>query len=173
MKFYPFTLFVILAISLYSCSSVKIFFVRHAEKSIVSKIDPPLTSEGEQRAKDLERILRGKKIKHIYSTQTTRTVSTAKPLSESIAIPIEYYAHDTMPKFLYRLLESGENALVVGHSNTVLQMIKELDLHPSKLEIPDSEYDNLFVVYLKSKNGRGGYSLKLKETKFGASSSKK
>jgi hypothetical protein len=49
-------------------------------------------------------------------------------------------------------------------------MIEELDLRPSKKEIPDAEYDNLFVVYLKSKNGRGGYSLRLKELKFGAPS---
>lgn len=160
-------------ISLVSCSSAKIFFVRHAEKSIVSKIDPPLTPEGEKRALDLARTLKQKKIKHIYSTQTTRTVSTAKPLSETISVPIHFYAHDTMPKFLYRILESGQNTLVVGHSNTVLKMIEELDLRPSKQEIPDAEYDNLFVVYLKRKNGRGGYTLQLKELKYGAPSNKK
>lgn len=134
------------------------------------KNDPPLTPEGEKRAIELERVLKGKKIKHIYSTKTNRTVSTAKPLAESLSLPISYYAHDTMPKFLYKMLESGENALVVGHSNTVLKMIEELDLRPSKKEIPDAEYDNLFVVYLKSKNGRGGYTLFLKELKFGAPS---
>lgn len=173
MRYLLSALSVIFVMSLYSCSSTKIFFVRHAEKSSVPKNDPALTPEGEQRAKDLERFLRGKKIKHIYSTQTTRTVSTAKPLSASIAVPIEFYAHDTMPKFLYRVLESGENALVVGHSNTVLKMIEELDLRPSKKEIPDNEYDNLFVVYLKSKNGQGGYTLQLKELKYGSPSTKK
>ncbi|MEN9372009.1 MAG: hypothetical protein RLZZ64_1084 [Bacteroidota bacterium] len=160
----------LIAISFFSCSTAKIFFVRHAEKSLAVKNDPPLTPEGEKRALELERVLKGKKIKHIYSTKTNRTVSTAKPLAESLSLPISYYAHDTMPKFLYRMLESGENALVVGHSNTVLKMIEELDLRPSKKEIPDAEYDNLFVVYLKSKNGRGGYSLRLKELKFGAPS---
>lgn len=164
---------VLIFISLVSCSSSKIFFVRHAEKSIVTKIDPPLTPEGEQRAIDLARTLKGRNIKHIYSTQTTRTVSTAKPLSKELSIPIDLYAHDTMPKFLYRLLESGENAVVVGHSNTVLKMIEGLDLQPSKKEIPDAEYDNLFVVYLKRKNGRGGYTLHLKELKYGAPSFKK
>lgn len=160
-------------IALFSCNSAKIFFVRHAEKSVVVKIDPPLTPEGEKRAIDLAKTLKGKNIKHIYSTQTTRTVSTAKPLSEALSIPIDLYAHDTMPKFLYRVLESGENALVVGHSNTVLKMIEELDLHPTKKEIPDTEYDNLFVVYLRSKNGRGGYAFRLKELKYGAPAFKK
>jgi phosphohistidine phosphatase SixA len=164
---------VCIVLSLYSCSTAKIFFVRHAEKSLTVKNDPPLTPEGEQRALELEKVLKRKKIKHIYSTKTTRTITTAKPLAESLSLPITYYAHDTMPKFLYRMLESGENALVVGHSNTVLKMIEELELRPSKKEIPDDEYDNLFVVYLKSKNGRGGYSLQLKELKFGAPSVKK
>ena len=170
MKSLQILLVSLIAISFFSCSTAKIFFVRHAEKSLAVKNDPPLTPEGEKRAIELEKILKGKKIKHIYSTKTNRTVSTAKPLAESLSLPISYYAHDTMPKFLYRMLESGDNALVVGHSNTVLKMIEELDLRPSKKEIPDAEYDNLFVVYLKSKNGRGGYSLRLKELKFGAPS---
>jgi phosphohistidine phosphatase SixA len=157
----------------FSCTTTKIFFVRHAEKSLAIKNDPPLTAEGEQRAFELEKVLKGRKIKHIYSTQTTRTITTAKPLAESLSLPITYYSHDTMPKFLYKILETGDNALVVGHSNTVLKMIEELDLRPSKKEIPDEEYDNLFVVYLKSKNGRGGYTLRLKELKFGAPSVKK
>jgi phosphohistidine phosphatase SixA len=173
MKSLQYISIALIFLSLFSCSSAKIFIVRHAEKSIVSKTDPPLTPEGEKRAMDLARALKGKKIKHIYSTQTTRTVSTAKPLSEALSIPIDLYAPDTMPKFLYRVLESGENALVVGHSNTVLKMIEELDLRPSKKEIPDTEYDNLFVVYLKSKNGRGGYAFQLKELKYGAPSVKK
>jgi len=164
---------VCIVLSLYSCSTAKIFFVRHAEKSLTVKNDPPLTPEGEQRALELEKVLKRKKIKHIYSTKTNRTITTAKPLAESLSLPITFYAHDTMPKFLYRMLESGDNALVVGHSNTVLKMIEELELRPSKKEIPDDEYDNLFVVYLKSKNGRGGYSLQLKELKFGAPSIKK
>jgi len=161
-----------IVISLFSCNAAKIYFVRHAEKSLAVKNDPPLTPEGEKRALELEKVLKGKKIRHIYSTQTNRTISTAKPLAESLALPISYYAHDTMPKFLYRILESGENALVVGHSNTVLRMIEELELRPSKKEIPDFEYDNLYVVYLKSKNGRGGFNLRLKELKFGTPSNK-
>jgi phosphohistidine phosphatase SixA len=162
----------LIIISFFSCSTAKIFFVRHAEKSLTVKTDPPLTPEGEKRALELERLLKGEKVKHIYSTQTNRTIYTAKPLADRLSLPISYYAHDTMPKFLYRILESGENALVIGHSNTVLKMIEELDLRPSKKEIPDGEYDNLYIVYLKSKNGQGGYQLRLKEKKYGETSKK-
>jgi phosphohistidine phosphatase SixA len=173
MKLTNLLLFISMGLVFFSCSTAKIYFVRHAEKSLTVKADPPLTAEGEQRALDLKNELKRQKIKRIYSTNTTRTISTAKPLATSLSIPIEVYAQDTMPKFLYSLLESGENALVVGHSNTVLKMIQELELLPSKKEIPDSEYDNLYVVYLKSKNGSGGYALRLKELKFGKPSLKK
>lgn len=170
MKLTNLLLFISIGLVFFSCSTAKIYFVRHAEKSLVVKVDPPLTAEGEQRALDLKNELERKGIKRIYSTNTIRTISTAKPLATFLSIPIGLYAQDTMPKFLYSLLESGESALVVGHSNTVLKMIQELELLPSQKEIPDSEYDNLYVVYLKSKNGRGGYALKLKELKFGKSS---
>ena len=110
----------------FSCSTAKIYFVRHGEKSLTVKVDPPLSAEGEQRALDLKNLLEKKKIKRIYSTNTLRTISTAKPLATFLSIPIGYYAQDTMPKFLYSLLESAENTLVVGHSNTVLKMVQEL-----------------------------------------------
>jgi broad specificity phosphatase PhoE len=167
MKLTTLLLVILMGNVFYSCSTAKIYFVRHGEKSLTVKVDPPLSAEGEQRALDLKNLLKNKKIKRIYSTNTLRTISTAKPLATFLSIPIGQYAQDTMPKFLYSLLESGENTLVVGHSNTVLKMVQELELVPSKKEIPDNEYDNLYVVYLKSKNGGGGYVLRLKELKFG------
>jgi hypothetical protein len=36
-----------------------------------------------------------------------------------LSLPILYYAHDTMPKFLYSILESGEN------DNLIIQNLKK------------------------------------------------
>lgn len=153
-----------------SCSPTKIYFVRHAEKSLEIKNDPPLTPEGVARAEDLANTLKRKGIQRIYSTKTVRTASTAQPLADELGIPIRFYSHDTMPRFLYTLLAGSETALVIGHSNTVLKMISELELTPSKKEIPDNEYDNLYIVSLKNRNSRSGYRLFLKETTYGKSS---
>jgi hypothetical protein len=57
MKSLQYISIALIFLSLFSCSSAKIFIVRHAEKSIVSKTDPPLTPEGEKRAMDLARAL--------------------------------------------------------------------------------------------------------------------
>ncbi|WP_336515258.1 phosphoglycerate mutase family protein [Pollutibacter soli] len=155
---------------LISCtSSTKIYFVRHAEKGTGSQ-DPDLTPEGKERAQQLASYLRKKKIKAIYSTQTKRTVQTAEPTSAMEKIPIQYYRNDTAQKFLYHVLERGKNTLIVGHSNTTINMLKELSLDPTIKEIPDDDYDNIFIVTLKSRSGPSGFHLRLKESTYGAKS---
>lgn len=143
-------------IFLSSCSSVnRIYVVRHAEKAGAMSTDPSLTATGEARAMRLADLLKHKHIRHIYSTSTTRTVSTAKPLAESLKLPVERYGHDTMPSFLHMLKANVGNSLVVGHSNTVLNIVSGLGVQPSIREIGDGEYDNLFEVRInKKKRGK-------------------
>jgi phosphohistidine phosphatase SixA len=148
------------------CTVPRLYIVRHAEKSTEPPKDPDLTEEGKQRAISLSQTLRDKKIKSIYSTKTTRTIETATPLSNSLGIPIQFYKNDTLLKFLYHVLDSGQNALIVGHSNTTIKMLDALELKHTIREIPENDYDNLFVVTLKS-NTPAGYKMKLKETVYG------
>lgn len=160
-------LFLLLA----SCSSTRIYIVRHAEKSTEVKNDPPLSVEGEERAIKLAEELKNRKIESIFSTETQRTVSTAKPLADMINKPILFYSNDTLPKFLYRVLEIPVNTLIVGHSNTILKLLYELELAPSKKIIAENEYDNLFIITLRNKDGRGGYKMHLNESRYGKTSS--
>ena len=150
--------------------TVRLYFVRHAEKSSSPAGDPDLTEAGRQRAEALARILKRHGIEAIHSTDTRRTRQTAAPLSEAVSVPVRLYSQDTVQRFLYRLMDEERNALVVGHSNTVLGMIRSLGLEPSKMEIKDHEYDNLFLVTMKPKNGLGGYNLNLRERTYGRKS---
>jgi broad specificity phosphatase PhoE len=162
---------IVLVILWTSCSTGhRIYFVRHAEKSTQPPRDPDLTDIGKQRAESLSRILRSKGVNSIYSTDTRRTRQTAEPLSRLQGIPIQLYSNDTAQRFLYQLLDREQSALVVGHSNTVLSMLKGLGLTPSIKEIPDGDYDNLFVVLQRQRNGRAGYRLQLKERTYGRKS---
>ena len=149
------------------CKSTKVYIVRHAEKSTNPPQDPDLTSEGRARAETLAELLKNKEIRAIYSTETRRTMQTAQPFSLQEGIAIRPYKNDTLQKFLYHVLDAGQNALIVGHSNTVIQMLTDLDLRPSIKEIADNDYDNFFIVTLKSKSVPGGYDLKLKEKTYG------
>lgn len=141
-----------------SCSSVKYYVVRHAEKATPSDgivmntpNDPPLSSAGKVRAIELLEILKAEKIMNIFSTNTIRTTSTAQPLSELRGLKIELYnSRDSLVEKL-KTIRKG-NALIVGHSNTVDDIVNKLcgEIKVPK-DLPDSEYDNLYMVKKKGK----------------------
>jgi len=144
----------------------KIYLVRHAERSKEPPENPHLTMAGQKRAQDLAAYLKGKNIKRIYSTETNRTRETAKPLSEAIGKPVQIYKNDTLKALLLRIIESGDNTLVVGHSNTLLPMLDALQIKHQITEIGDNDFDNIFQIRVKKKS-LTGYSFKLKEDVYG------
>lgn len=140
---------------LLSCKTTTYFIVRHAEKVTASNTtmsnDVPLSDAGKQRAEALKGLLQRENIKHIFSTNYIRTKATAQPLADAIHLPIEIYD----PKdsaFISKLKSLNGNILVVGHSNTVDDLVNGLS---NKKEIagdlPDSEYGDLFIVKKKGK----------------------
>lgn len=162
----------IVSFLLASCSTT-IYVVRHAEKAtgidaetMQTIKDPPLTVEGQERALALKQMLSGKNVKHIYSTNTLRTTSTAKPLKELfLNVPLQLYSSkpDSMELFIQQLktIKKG-NTLVVGHSNTVDDIVNKLcgsAVVPGDLK--DNEYDNLFIIKRK------GDSYSFKREKYG------
>ena len=50
---------------------------------------------------------------------------------------------------LLRTQHRNDVVLFVGHSNTVPALIKALG-YPAEIKIPETEYDNLFVLFPKS-----------------------
>ena len=141
----------IAAMVLISCKTTTYYIVRHAEKETTNTMasDVPLSAAGKQRAEALKEMLKDENIKHIYSTNFIRTKSTAQPLADSIHVPIETYD----PKdstFINKLKATDGNVLIVGHSNTVDDLVNGLS---GKKEIngdlPDAEYGDLFVVKKK------------------------
>lgn len=155
-------LFFIVLVSIFSsCSSVKYFIVRHAEKEVITPggnmnaSDPSLSPAGKVRAIELREELKDDNIRYIYSTNLIRTISTAQPLNELRgATQIELY-DPRQPDSLINKLKSIRkgNVLIVGHSNTVDDIVNKLvgTVHvPGDLK--DSEYDNLYIVTRRGKN---------------------
>ncbi|MEO6069396.1 MAG: histidine phosphatase family protein [Chitinophagaceae bacterium] len=142
-------MFLLVALSfLFSCTTTKYYIVRHAEKEPATTMssDVLLTPYGKQRAIALKDQLKGKKISHIYSTNLARTRETAMPLSIAKGVAIENYGSvDT--SFLNRLknLPKG-NILIVGHSNTVDDIVNGLTGKPMLKDLDESRYGDLFIV---------------------------
>ena len=133
-----------------SCQNTHdIYIVRHAEKSTEPANNPLLSNDGKQRAETLKALLKDKNIQAIFSTATARTTETAMPLSSLANVPIQYYGHDTLPAFLQKVIALKKNVLIVGHSNTILPMLDELQLSHSTINIADSAYNNIFIIKIK------------------------
>ncbi len=105
--------------SAHASAVYSIFLVRHAEKLGVEDggRDPGLTDCGRRRAAHLARQLAEVPLRRVYSTEYQRTLATAAPLVER-GLALEHYDPQRLPEFAERLLQRGEDALVVGHSNT-------------------------------------------------------
>ena len=153
-------LLLIALVSLTACGNT-IYIVRHAEKEPVpagaSQMmagNPPLSEAGKVRAYALREKLRHEHIRYVYSTNTTRTLSTAQPLNEMLGkTKIEIYSSkkDSMDLFIsqIRSIKRG-NILVVGHSNTIDDIANKLcgeTVVPGDLD--EKEYSSLFVVKRK------------------------
>jgi len=149
-KFFP----VLFAVILFtSCKSTTYYISRHAERAGTMSNDPQLTPEGEKQALDLRDYLRGKNIKGIYSTNFTRTKSTAKPTSELYNLPINLYNPAQANNMIDSLKAANKNnILIVGHSNTVDDIVNRFTGVNTLTDLPETEYGSLFIVKKKGSN---------------------
>lgn len=121
-----------------------IYLVRHAEKAATGK-DPELTAEGQARARNIAAILQHTGITHVFSTPYARTRQTAQPLAQRNAVTVETY-DPREPKALVDKIRSLDGAvLVVGHSNTVPELVRLFGGTPGA-DIADDEYDRLYQL---------------------------
>jgi phosphohistidine phosphatase SixA len=103
----------------------------------------------------LRELLKGENVHFIFSTNTIRTRATAQPLNELRgATHIEVYnTKDSLDYFIEKLkaIRKG-NSLIVGHSNTVDDIVNKL-CGEIKIpnDLPDTEYDNLYILTKKGK----------------------
>lgn len=144
--------------------------LRHAEKEN-SGTDPDLTTAGKLRADELKRLLGNVHIDHIYTTPYNRTRQTAMPLAVSKGIVVkEYTPAATLAAtqlFISNILaqNQGKVVVIVGHSNTVPEMVKVLSNNALNVTISETQFDNIFIT----KNSAAAGSVFAVQKKFGQS----
>ncbi len=128
-----------------------IFLVRHAERAAISgrvPSDTGLSEVGRARAQALAQELKDAKLTAIFTSEYKRTQETARPLAESLGIRPEVVAADDLRSLRAKLKAARGNVLVIGHSNTLPQIINALGVS-DRVAITESDYDNLFLVVLE------------------------
>ena len=134
--------------STFSRPVTTIILIRHAEKKIEpTNPDPDLAPEGVERAQEIARVFGDAGINTIYATQYKRTQQTVKPLSDRTGIPVTLLDANQNNELLKRIQTTyrGQTIFIAGHNNTVPAMLSELSGETYPV-IPESEYDNLYIV---------------------------
>lgn len=130
-----------------SALNTVIYFTRHAEKA--SGDDPALLPAGERRATRIARQLPTEEITAVYATGYRRTQSTAIPTAKAAGVEIQTYSGGDSAKSLtagWLAKHKGETILVVGHSNTVPDLVNALVPDASYSNIDENTYSRLFKV---------------------------
>lgn len=123
-------------------------FIRHAEKVQTLHADPPLTAAGTAQAMAFAEMLKEQPIAAIYSTPYRRTLETAAPLASLKKITTQLYE----PLYAISLLEQLKTqadsgaVVVVGHSNTIPDMVNALAGREEVAPISEEEYGLVFIV---------------------------
>ncbi len=136
--------------ALISDTTTTLIIIRHAEKESTGS-DPNLSADGILRAEELKRILSNISINAIYSTTYNRTKQTVAPLATAKGIAVKEYATSKPYAQLIseiRTANRGKTVVIVGHSNTVPDILKEVSNNAFSVTINESQYDNLFIVNL-------------------------
>jgi phosphohistidine phosphatase SixA len=142
---------------------ITVYLVRHAERADEPRQDPPLTQKGALRSQELARVLSNANVKTIITSQFLRTKATAEPLAKKLNVPAtsislsldranpRMIAEQSTAEVTNKILENGGGSvLVVGHSNSIPDVIKMLggDVTPV---IDERKFDDLFVVTVYAK----------------------
>ena len=125
-----------------------VILVRHAEKKIEpNNPDPDLSPEGVERALEIARVFCESGVNAIFATQFKRTQQTAKPLADRTGVPISLLDSSQTDQLVERIQTElrGQTVFVAGHNNSVPAIVSKLTGETYPL-IPETEYDNLFVV---------------------------
>lgn len=142
-----------------SCSRTTYYIVRHVEKETATNMgnDVPLSTAGKLRAQALADSLPSN-IYTIYSTNFMRTRSTIEPYMNQNGIPLStlhLYGSDSLHYYIQNWRKTiVTNIIIVGHSNTVDDIVNGLMEKKILNDLPDSRYSDLFIVKKKGKKYR-------------------
>jgi broad specificity phosphatase PhoE len=132
--------------------AVEYIVVRHAEKGTDDARDPSLSEVGKARARALATVLADTPLHAAYATAYQRTQQTAQPTASSHGLSVMTYdAKLPATTFVAQLRATHTKGavLVVGHSNTVPEIVTALSGHAVE-PMPETMFDRLYRITIDS-----------------------
>ncbi|HEX5794121.1 MAG TPA: phosphoglycerate mutase family protein [Rheinheimera sp.] len=127
-----------------SSTGATIYLVRHAEKRQVG-VDPALTACGLARANALAADLAEVKLAAVFATPYQRTQQTAAAVAHSQQLKVSLYDPRDTEALLQQLNQQNQPVLIVGHSNTVPQLVTQLS-GIAMAPLTEQDFDMLYQV---------------------------
>ncbi len=126
--------------------------LRHAETTGIGS-NPNLSTDGLARAEALRRILANVPLSAVFASNYNRTKQTAQPTADDKSLAINIYDPLNQSPLVDDWLETyrGKTVLVLGHSNTVPSLLNLFLGSNTYQNLPDTEYDNLFIATVSEK----------------------
>jgi len=147
-----------------------VLITRHAEKAELTA-DPSLSDQGLRRAEALSLLPETQSVGTIITTEYRRTSETGAPLAMRQGIHSRIVKATASPESLRALAQeilenadpSTENGtvLVVGHSNTVPLIIRQLG-GPADIFLTEEDFGDLFILTIEEDG-----SVDLKRKRYG------
>lgn len=125
---------------------MNIILIRHAEKH--SSGTDALSAAGKKRANLLVRMFKDAGVTTIFTSDATRTKETAAPLALALGLTPKAISSD-LATARAQMAAAGACAVVVGHSDTVPELIEALG-GQAGFEIKENEFDWMFLVTVVS-----------------------
>ena len=119
-----------------------VYVMRHLQKA--EGTDPSLSAEGAANAQALAARLANSGIKAIFATPTARAMQTGEPLAKALGLAVTPY-DPRDPAALVKAASAAHGAvLIVGHSNTVPDIVARFGGTP--VALGEQDYGTVFVV---------------------------
>jgi broad specificity phosphatase PhoE len=147
MKYLALTLSISVFVAAATEAAPVIFIVRHAEKATTGGNDPDLSVAGQKRAEALARILKDSQITAVFVTEFKRTQETAASTAKAAHVNTTVVPANDVAGLAAKVRALNGNALVVGHGNTIPDLMKALGI-TTPISIPEDDYSEIFVVSL-------------------------
>jgi broad specificity phosphatase PhoE len=142
--------------ALYLTDVSTVIVLRHAEKAGSPAEDPALSAEGQARAARLAQMLGGPSdagpVRHIFSSEARRARETAAPLATRLGIELRTIPGRDLDALLRAVRRDGRGvtSVVVGHGDTVPQIVAGLSDGRARVTLDDGDHGSMFIVTVSS-----------------------
>ena len=140
-----------LALALGACATADpapppdFYVMRHLQKVSATDHDSPLSALGRANAERVYALVEANPPAAIYASATRRAMETAAPLAARLGLTPKAYDPRDTPALLARVRAEPGSVLVVGHSNTVPDIVAGLGgTRPA--DLGEEDYGDVWVI---------------------------